>query len=73
MRKRNIFKQLTFTQYLKNMRTRWKIPSIRYDRSFRKKTFTKGRFRYKIRKYTIPRSINGGRFKIYMLKGYRRY
>ena len=73
MIKRNIFKQLTFAQYLKNMRTRWKIPSIRYDRGFRKKSFTKGRFRYKIRMYTIPRSVNGGRFKVYMLRGYRRF
>lgn len=73
MRKRNFFKQLTIADYIRNMRKRWTIPSIRYDRGFRKKNFTKGRFRYKIKKYTIPRSVNGGRFKVFMLKGYRRY
>lgn len=51
---------------------RWRLPTIKHDRGFRHFLYKKGHYRYRVRLYNVPRSVNGGIFKVMLLKGYRR-
>ena len=70
-KQKSYYKNYNPVQYFRHIRRLWTYPSIKNDRAFITRRYKRGYYRYKVRSFVIPRSVNGGKLKITLVRGLR--